>query len=220
MREIGKLGLLSAAIVALGCGGSDRALVEQSSELERDMQLAAGVGLELAAAQNKVVSALETANGTSVRKAPDVKRTPKAPPVTAAAPSVAEEPQPDPVPALAEQPTVDLGVAPAPAENEETGPGPMISTRPSPVAVSFPSAGGEGSGSSGSGDGSGIGTVIGAIGGVVIRGGGVGHDDCIRHPRGGRARPPIAVNDRFPRPPTRRPPQAPIPVSGPGLPPR
>ena len=218
MREIGKLGLLSAAVVALGCGGGDRALVERSSDLERDMQLAASVGLELAASRNQVVSALETSNGTSVHKSPGVKRTPKAPPVIAAAPSVSNEPDADPVSSISEQPTVDLGVAPAPAENEEVGPGPMVSARPTPVAVSFPSDGGAGHGSSGSGDGSGVGTVIGTIGGVVIRGGGVEHDDCIRHPTGGRARPPRGVHGPFPRPATRRPPPAPIPVAGPGLP--
>lgn len=78
--------------------------------------------------------------------------------------------------------------ASAPADNGASAP----SERPHPVDVPATSTGGgDGSGagqggSRGGGGGIGIGTIIGAIGGVIIRGGVVGGDRC--DPRGRRPR--------------------------------
>lgn len=178
MRSIGRSGLVAVAAFALACADAP-ATEDLSADLQRDLELASGVGLELAAnqgASQQVVSAIEAPPAPSVQRTPGPKRTPKAPPQRVVEPSVGESTT---TVAIAEVPAATVDSAPAPV------PEPVIAARPTPVQVSFPAEGSHG----GYGDGGGI--------GVVIRGGGTGPDLCERHPRG--RRPPISINVRFPR---------------------
>lgn len=196
--------LAPVAIFAIACASGEKmASNDLTDELARDLELASGAGIQLAAGQNaglQVVSAIEAPAGTSVRRAPAPRPVPRTEPAPVVVPSVGDEPTADPVPAVVEQPAVAVDSAPMP----------VIAARPTPVQVSFP----------GSSDGSGIGGTRGGGGvSVVIRGGGTGDDDCELHRTRGRGRAPISINNRFPGAPgvprgpaTRVPRSAPLPT--------
>ena len=79
-----------------------------------------------------------------------------------------------------------VAVLPAPAD-----PTPSESPRPHPIDM--PSGTGT---QVGRGGGSNVGTILGGIISVVLRGGGVDGDEC--DPRPGRARMPVSINGRIP----------------------
>lgn len=190
MRSIARFALLPVALFALACAKAP-ASEDLSAELRRDLELASGVGLELASAQDAgqvVVSAIEMPPAVSPRRAPDRTNARKAPPERVEAPAAgsAERDQ------IANAPSPEPEVADA---TPEPVPDAVIATRPTPVQVNFPAEDARGSGGIGGG-------VI----GVVIRGGGTGIDLCERHPRRGGARPPILINRRFPGHPAQQPP--------------
>ena len=182
MRSIGRSSLVAVAAFALACADAP-ATEDLSADLKRDLDLASGVGLELAATQGEsqqVVSAIEAPPAPAPRRTPGVKRTPKAPPQSVVEPSVGDVVTENSTIAMAEVPAATVDSAPAPT------PEPVIAARPTPVQVHFPA---EDNGGGGYGEGNG------GIG-VVIRGGGTGPDLCERHPR--RGRPPVSINVRFP----------------------
>jgi hypothetical protein len=94
--------------------------------------------------------------------------------------------------------------APAPEPVEVTSSAPavaepttvVVATRPQPVDVSYPASGSTTTRRDGGDMGSVIGGVIGAIGGVVLRGGTVDGDHC--DPRGHRGGGSILINRRGP----------------------
>lgn len=201
MRNIARFGLVPVALFALACADAP-ASEELSAELKRDLELASGVGLELASAQGQgqvVVSAIESAPSPTVRRVPGPKPTPKAPPQSVVAPSVGND--------VTENPTMVLDEVLASATDSSPAPipEPVIAARPTPVQVSFPAETERGGG----GFGGGMGGI-----GVVIRGGGTGVDHCERHPRGGRNRPPVLINTRFPNPGVPGVPRSPFPRTG------
>lgn len=184
VRSIGRSSLVAMAAFAVACADAPPT-EDLSADLKRDLELASGVGLELASAQGEsqaVVSAIEVAPSPSVRRSPGLKPTPKAPPQPVVVPSVGSDVTENPTIALAEVPATVTDSSPVPV------PEPTVASRPTPVSVSFPAETERGGGY---GDGSG------GIG-VVIRGGGTGPDLCERHPR--RGRPPVSINVRFPGP--------------------
>ena len=212
MKTIAKLGLVPVAALAMACAG-DRDAGSLDAELQRDLERASAVGIELASAQasgREVVSPIESSGGTVIRPTPGPRRTPKAPPAPVPEPSVSDQPTDDPISTIAvtEAIAMDSVAVPAPEESPEAGP--VIAARPTPAQVTFPGDGGSGaSGSGGGGGAEAIGTII----GVVIRGGATGRVDvCERHPR---RRPPTTIDTRLPG----RIPRTPMPTSGSPLPP-
>jgi hypothetical protein len=193
VRTISKLALVPAAALAMACAGQDAASVD--AELQRDLERASAVGIELASAQNEgrqVVSAIEASGGTVIRPTPGPRRTPKAPPAPVPQAAASEEPTDEPLSTMAEHEAIATETVPQPSPEESAEPGPVIAARPTPAQVSFP---GEGSGEA-AGTGGGGAEVIGTIIGVVIRGGTTGRVDvCERHPR---RRPPTTIDTRLP----------------------
>lgn len=193
MRTISKLALVPVAALAMACAGEDTASVD--AELQRDLERASSVGIELASAQNDgrdVVSAIEASGGSVIRPTPAPRRTPKAPPTPVSQATASEEPTNEPLSTATETDAIATETVPEPSPEESPEPGPVITARPTPAQVSFPSEGtGEASGSGGGGA-----EVIGTIIGVVIRGGTTGRIDvCERHPR---RRPPTTIDTRLP----------------------
>lgn len=181
MATMTRLVMVGGALALTACAKGDARDEALSAELQRDLVAASSASLELAPAV--------TARASVVSSAEQMRRS--APRATA--------PRPRPRAAMvnreAPEPEVLAAAEPAPAAESEPEPevttasaGEVVSTpRPVAVPVSYPRGGG----------GSGIGSTIGGGGGgggvfgVVIRGGGVGHDDkCEIHTRGGRRMPP------------------------------
>ncbi len=185
MHTVTKLAVLPVAALVVACGRSntapDRALSEQ---LRSDLDRAAAPTSDLAAAQfrpTQTVSAIELGRSDAPRATPVAHKRPVRRPKPAPTPevkpveAVALEPSPAPT-------TVAVAPAPAPAPLPAAGP------RPTPNPASAPAAGSGSGAEEGEGHGGGIGAVI----GVIIRGGVLGDDDhCQR-------RPPIMINSRIP----------------------
>ena len=212
MRTIAKLGLVPVAALAMACAGGERDADSIDAALQRDLERAAAVGIELASAQvdgRDIVSPIESSGGTVIRPNPAPRRTPKAPPAAIPEASASDEPTDEPLSTMAEHEAIETETVPAPAPEETPEPGPVIAARPTPAQVSFPGSGGGRASGSGGGGAEVIGTII----GVVIRGGATGGVDvCERHPR---RRPPTTIDTRLPG----RIPRAPMPTSGSPLPP-
>jgi hypothetical protein len=178
--------VLPMTLLALACGKAKQPQsTALSDDLRSDLARAAAPTSDLASTQfrpQQVVSNIELGNAPAPRAAPPkVQRhpAPRARPL-ARKPTVqavkAEAPEPAPAPTT-------VAVAPAPE--------PTAGPRPMPNPVSYPA--GDGSDpQAGEHHPGGIGAVI----GVILRGGGIGDDDhCEIHPHG-----PIAINSRIPVP--------------------
>ena len=193
MRTISKLAMVPVAALAMACAGEDTASVD--AELQRDLERASTVGIELASAQNEgrdVVSPIEVSGGTVIRPTPAPRRTPKAPPAPIPEASASDEPTDEPLSTMAEHEAIATETVPEPSPEESAEPGPVIAARPTPADVTFPSEGTGRASGSGGGGAEAIGTII----GVVIRGGATGRIDvCERHPR---RRPPTTIGTRLP----------------------
>ena len=167
--------LLVPAIVlaAAACGRADARETTVTDDLRRDLDLAAAAGVELAPVGGgaRIVSAVE--------------RVPQRAPSTASR-AAARRPQRAPAPAPEPEPEAIAEVAERPAEDAVTGGAPSIDL----VEASMPDVRVASTGRVGEGDRGAGGGIIGAIGGVVIRGGGVGmgDDDCEIHPGARRGR--------------------------------
>ncbi|HXV17429.1 MAG TPA: hypothetical protein VD758_11660 [Gemmatimonadaceae bacterium] len=188
MRKLVSIAGIAGVLVVAACSSKDAVM---SDELKKDLDAAsASNSINLATSQtpaNQVVSAIERTTPPAPRKIASSQRVAKhtaAPrgvraPVEVQKADVSTEVAPEPV-----------EVAPAPVE-----PDPLPSPRPQPVA-STTGGGGEREGRAGGG-GSNIGSILGGIFTVVIRGGGVDGDAC--DPRtDGRHGGNTAINNRLP----------------------
>jgi hypothetical protein len=185
--------LIGSTVVLLGlaaCRGNDSGM---SADLAKDLSAAKtsdALALAPHAGAQQIVSAEEQAPHARTHRAlsskasrPVARHAPHREPAPARSAVVAEVSAPDPAPA----PTEVATAAPAPVE-----PAPAPSPRPEPVGVSYP---GRDQGSArGTGAGGTIGTIIGVIGGVVLRGGVADGDHC--DPRGRHGG--ILINQRGP----------------------
>ena len=207
MKTIAKLGLVPVAVLALACAG-DKGSESLDSDLQRDLEMASGIGLELAAAQHTghgIISPIEATGGTSIRPIPGPRRTPKAPPARVADPSAGTDPVDEPMSTITVANASVTDSIMTPAEVEVPEPGPIAVSRPTPATVNFPAdGGGQGPGMSDAGV-----IVAGAVLGAILRGGTSGRVDvCERHPR--RPRQPMIIDTRVPG--------MPVPIGGGSVP--
>ena len=176
VRRLITLALGSTAVVAIACGKSKTPTsADMSADLKRDLQLASQV-------QNIQISPDELSPQSKKELAVRPKAAPQGPKVVRTKnPTVKASPKPVQVAEIpTEVPQVQvMAAAPAPSETPSPDAPPMA--RPAPVpAQNYPSTGQIPANA-------GAGSVIGAIFGAVIRGGGVGDDDHC-DPRGGARR--------------------------------
>lgn len=185
MRKLVGMAGIAGLLVAAACNSKDAVM---SDDLKKDLDAAStSNSINLATPQtpaNQVVSAIE-------------RTTPPAPRTVASSQRVAKHkaaPKGVPAPVRVREADVStdveaqpVEVAPAPVD-----PAPLPSPRPQPVAST---GGGDREGRAGGG-GSSIGSVLGGIFTVVIRGGGVDGDQCDPRTdgRGGNT----AINNRLP----------------------
>ncbi|HEU4586404.1 MAG TPA: hypothetical protein VFR95_11685 [Gemmatimonadaceae bacterium] len=217
MSAFRMLAMIPLAALAVACGRSEQPkgqAVDQA--LMSDLESASAPTAALASSNFKptqVVSAIELgeparANAPDRSAAPThhaaPRAAPAAPKVKAVEPEPTTNPTPRPVVVAATQPAAEPAAEPAPVATPTAGPrptpNPVDIPAPPPVPVGRePSSGGRGGG------GMGPGGVIGAIGGVIIRGGSIGDDDhCEIHPGGGRGGvminvPSPVIRRTFPR---------------------
>lgn len=185
VRKLVSIAGIAGVLLVAACNSKDAVM---SDELKKDLDAAStSNSINLATSQtpaNQVVSAIE-------------RTTPPAPRTIASSQRVAKhKAAPKGVPAPVEVQRADVStqveaqpveVAPAPVD-----PAPLPSPRPQPVAST--TGGGD---RQGRGAGSNIGSILGGIFTVVIRGGGVDGDAC--DPRtDGRHGPNTAINNRLP----------------------
>jgi hypothetical protein len=173
----------------LACGGKDRAM---SDDLRKDIELAGTAdAITLAtptASKQQIVSAIERTTPPAPRRVAQSQRVPRHKPAPKLPPEPVEAQKADVSEEIAEQPVQE---APTPLE-----PAPTPSARPRPVAIET------GSGTArGTGGGSNVGTILGGVVSVVLRGGMGGIDECDprtdgRRPTAGRI--PISINQRIP----------------------
>jgi hypothetical protein len=177
----------TAGLIVAACSGQQKTM---SDDLKKDLDMASssdGIALASSAAKgSQVVSAIERTTPPAPRRVAQSQRVVKHKPA----------PRPDPAPVEAQKATVSeevvpqpVAVAPAPSE-----PAPSASPRPHPVDM--PSGAGTVRGNGGGND---IGTVLGGVISVVLRGGGVDGDACDPRADARRgARGPISINSRIP----------------------
>jgi hypothetical protein len=180
---------VSAGVAMLACGGKDRAM---SDDLRKDLEMAGTAdAITLAtpaASQQQIVSAIERTTPPAPKRVAQSQRVPRHKPAPKLPPEPVEAQKADVSEEIAVQP---VEVAPAPVE-----PAPTPSPRPRPVATD------NGSGTErGSGGGANIGSILGGVVSVVLRGGMGGIDECDPRTDGrrpGTARIPISINQRIP----------------------
>jgi len=179
--------LISAAMFAIACG-KDSPKSALSSDLKRDLDLAASSATDLASAQSATsFSPTEIAPSSAPVKTPTLKKTAGKRVVRTSHPTLKASPVPTEV-AVAEVPDVhvtETAPAPesAPASTSDNDVPAMARPTPAPIPAAIPAGQGSDQGTS---TGGGIGSVLGGIFGVVIRGGGVDGDRCEPHGRNGR----------------------------------
>ena len=166
MRTIHRITVGAAIIAVAACSGKPQRSSSADEALSQDLALAASEAVELAPNG----AALELSPSEVQPPARTASRSTRSP-----RPSPVVEPMPEPVSvepaeivAISEEPEMIEAPVGVPSEVDRPAP----SRRPAPIPASVPVGGGHGPD-----DGIGIGDVI----GVVIRGGGVGHDDCKIH---------------------------------------
>ena len=201
MSPLRTLLVTAAATLLAACGTTRDRDTAVDDNLNRDLELASSAGVQMApqAGGLQVVSAVERVP----RSAATSTRAPRPSPR-----HQHQEPKPLPVPVTSPEPSHDVSevaqnatvvdaTAPQPTEVPAPAPGPEAGDIPTPQ----PSSGSVGSGDTGRG-GVGIGGILGGIGGVLVRGGGIGDDDHCeiepgmprgRHPRGG-----VIIDRRMP----------------------
>ena len=186
MRKLVGLAGIAGVLLVAACNSKNAVM---SDELKKDLEVAStSNAINLAASQrapgSQVVSAIERTTPPAPRRIASSQRVVKH---TAAPRGIAAPVQVQKADVSTEVETQPVEVAPAPVD-----PAPLPSPRPQPVA----STGGGGDMPQGR-SGGGIGSVLGGIFSVVIRGGGVDGDQC--DPRtDGRGRVPTSINNRIP----------------------
>lgn len=209
---------LATAAVALlaiaACKGKDQQAT--NDDLSKDLAAAASNdGLTMAPAAGNaqtVVSAEELSPQARVKRAPSARAPRPSPHRTPHRERVTPQTSTEVVDVVDEAPSTSEVAATAPAPSAPSDEGAAApSSRPHPVDVPTGNSGGQGAGDGNNGrhgGGIGIGDIIGAIGGVIIRGGVVDGDHCDPRTDGRRGRRdgggyPVSI-------PTRR-----GPISGP-----
>ena len=186
MRKLVSIAGIAGVLVAAACSSSKDAAM--SDELKKDLDAAStSNSINLATSQapaNQVVSAIERTTPPAPRKIASSQRVAKH---TAAPKGVRAPVEVQKADVSTEVEAQPVEVAPAPVD-----PAPLPSPRPQPVAST--TGGGD---RVGRGGGSNIGSILGGIFTVVIRGGGVDGDQC--DPRtDGRGGGNTAINNRMP----------------------
>lgn len=185
MRKIVSLAGIAGALLVAACSSKTGVM---SDELKKDLESAStSNAINLATSQqapgNQVVSAIERTTPPAPRQIAPSQRVVRHHAAPKGPPAAVEVQRADVSPAVEPQP---VEVAPAPVD-----PAPLPSPRPRPIASSG------GGNDEGRASGGGIGSILGGIFTVVIRGGGVDGDQC--DPRtDGRRRGPMSVNNRIP----------------------
>jgi hypothetical protein len=184
MRRIVSLTGIAGALALAACSGKSSTSDDFRKDLER-ASTASEITLPTAQPAQQVVSSIERTTPPAPRRVANSQRVAKHKP--------APTRTPEPVEAQGAEVTNEVETAPAEPAPHPVTQAPLPSPRPQPVAQAG-TGGGDGSMGRGRGDiGSGIGTVI----GVVLRGGVVDGDDC--DPRSeGRGRGGISINNRIP----------------------
>ena len=162
-----------------------------SDDLKKDLDMAStsdGLALAPSAAKgSQVVSAIERTTPPAPRQIAQSQRVVKHKPA----------PKAPPAPVVAQRADVSDQVETQPVAVAQTPTEPEPTQSPRPRPVEMPS--GDGSGVSvGRGGGSSVGSVLGGIIGVVLRGGIVIGDDACDPRTDGRRRNPGSINNRFP----------------------
>ena len=185
MRTFVRLAGLSGALALAACSGNDKVSDDFKKDLER-ASTASEITLPTAQPATQVVSSIERTTPPAPRRVAQSQRVAKHKPA----------PTRDPAPVEVEQADVSTEVESAPVEPSPApvAEAPIPSPRPRPVATT---GGGAGDGQVGTGRGD-IGTGIGTIIGVVLRGGVVDGDDCDPRTDGRRPRGGISINNRIP----------------------
>lgn len=188
MRTNSKFVLISAAgLIVAACSGQKKTM---SDDLKKDLDMAStsdGLALAPSAAKgSQVVSAIERTTPPAPRQIAQSQRVVKHKPAPKAQPAPVETQRASVSDQVETQP---VAVAQTPAEPE-----PSQSPRPHPIET--PSGSGV---QVGRGGGSSVGSVLGGILGVVLRGGIVVGDGDACDPRTeGRGRTGGSINQRFP----------------------
>ena len=177
----------TAGLIVAACSGQQKTM---SDDLKKDLDMAStsdGIALASSSAKgSQVVSAIERTSPPAPRRVAQSQRVVKHKPA----------PRPDPAPVEAQRATVSEEVVPQPVAVVPTPSEPAPSASPRPHPVDMPSGSGA---SQGNGGGMDIGTVLGGVISVVLRGGGVDGDACDPRTDGRRgARGPISINSRIP----------------------
>ncbi|MGQ0537397.1 MAG: hypothetical protein ACT4R6_00500 [Gemmatimonadaceae bacterium] len=205
MRTISRPGsAILAAVILASCGAGDDTL---SDALVRDLNAAQTSSIELATKvqdyqPTRFVTAVEQLPGA----APTRKRVPRrvySPPAVADVPLQETAPAPEPTAEIVQTPIP----VPEPEQPKEVSSVPVVVPRPAPTPATPAPSGNEDTGRTDAGPGRDeiLGTIIGEVIGVVIRGGTVGQGHC--PPRRGRGRGFPIPHDGLP----------PIVRPGPGL---
>ena len=184
MRKFVSMAGIAGALALAACSGKSSTNDDFKKDLER-ASTASEITLPTGQPAQQVVSSIERTTPPAPRRVAQSQRVAKHRPAPTRTPAPVEAENAD---VSGEVETAPVEPAPAPVQ-EATLPSP----RPQPVAQTG-NGGGDGSMGRGRGDiGTGIGTVI----GVVLRGGVVDGDDC--DPRSeGRGRGGISINNRIP----------------------
>ncbi len=180
---------LAAVLAVAACSGKKSAM---NDDLRKDLELAGtGDAITLAGTasqKQQVVSAIERTTPPAPRHVAQSQRVARHKPAPKLPPEPVEAQKADVSEEVVQQP---VEIAPAPVD-----PAPIATPRPHPVATQT------GSGDNrGSGGGSNIGSILGGVISVVLRGGSGGIDDCDprtdgRYPTTRRV--PISINSRIP----------------------
>jgi hypothetical protein len=184
VRKFVSLAGIAGALVVAACSSKSATM---SDELKKDLATAStsSNAINLGTPQTpgtQVVSAIERTTPPAPRRIAPSQRVAKHKAAPRGIPAPVEVQQADVSPVVEPQPEE---VRPTPAD-----PAPLPSPRPQPVATNTGSGRAEGNGG-----GSGIGSILGGIFTVVIRGGGVDGDNCDPRTEG---RGHTAVNNRIP----------------------
>ena len=188
VRKLVSLAAIAGVLVVAACNSKDAVM---SDDLKKDLDAAsASNSIDLATSKapaNQVVSAIERTTPPAPRKIASSQRVAKHKAAPKGVPAPVEVQKADVSTDVAPEP---VEVAPAPVD-----PAPLPSPRPQPVA-STTGGGGDREGRAGNNAGT-IGSILGGIFTVVIRGGGVDGDAC--DPRtDGRHGGNTAINNRLP----------------------
>jgi hypothetical protein len=183
VRKIVSIAVAAGVLVAAACSSKDAVM---SAELKKDLDAAStSNSINLATSQtpaNQVVSAIERTTPPAPKKIASSQRVAKHTAAPRGVRAPVEVQKADVSDDVEAQPTE---VAPAPVD-----PAPLPSPRPQPVAST--TGGGDREGRAG---GSSIGSILGGIFTVVLRGGGVDGDACDPRTDG---RGHTAINNRLP----------------------